>query len=49
MPIHKCEKPIFLFKRTHEAAFRNGKIRTDFKGDLCAAIAAQKDSQLNYG
>ena len=42
--IQKFEKPIFLFRRTHEAAVRNIKILAAFKGDLGAAIAAQKDS-----
>ena len=33
-PINKYEKPIFLFRRTHEAAVRNRKILAAFKGDL---------------
>ena len=48
-PIHKFGKPIFSFRRTHEAAVRNSKILAAFKGDLCAAIAAHKDSPVNYG
>ena len=35
-PIQKSEKPIFLFRRTHEAAVRNRKIFVVFKGDLGA-------------
>ena len=46
-PIRKFEKPIFLFKRTQEAAFRNSKILAAFKGDLGAAIAAQKEIPVN--
>ena len=49
LPIQKFEKPIFLFRRTHEAAFRSSKILAVFKGDLGAAIAAQKESPVNYG
>ena len=30
-PIQKFEKPIFLFRRTHEAAFRNSKILATIK------------------
>ena len=30
-PIQKFEKPIFLFRRTHEAAVRNSKILTAIK------------------
>ena len=48
-PIQKVENPIFLVKRKHEAAVRNSKILAAFKGDLGAAIAAQKDSPVNYG
>ena len=48
-PIQKFENPIILFKRTHEAASRNSKILVAFKGDLGAAIAAQKDNLVNYG
>ena len=48
-PIQKSENPIFLFRRTHDAAVRNRKILASFKGDLGAAIAAQKDSPVNYG
>ena len=48
-PIQKFEKPIFLFSRTHEAAVRNSKILAEFKGDLGAAIAAQKCSPVKYG
>ena len=48
IPIQKFEKPIFSFKRTHEAAVRNIKILSAFKGDLGAAIAAHKDSPVNY-
>ena len=49
IPIQKFGKPIFSFKRTHEAAVRNSKIMVAFKGDLGAAIAAYKDSPVNYG
>ena len=49
IPIQKFEKPIFSFKRTHEAAVRNSKIMAAFKGDLGAAIAAHKESPINYG
>ena len=49
IPIQKFGKPIFSFKRTHEAAVRNSKIMAAFKGDLGAAIAAHKDSPVNYG
>ena len=48
-PIQKFENPIFLFRRTHEAAVRNSKILAAFKGYLGAAIVAQKDSPVNYG
>ena len=48
-PIQKSEKTILLFRRTHEAALRNSKILTAFKGDLGAEIAAHKDSPVNYG
>ena len=48
-PIHKFEKPILSFRRTHEAAVRNSKILESFKGELCAAIEAHKDSPVNYG
>ena len=48
-PIQKFGKPIFSFKRTHEAAVRNSKIMAAFKGDLGPAIAAHKDSPVNYG
>ena len=27
IPIHKFEKPIFSFRRTHEAAIRNNKVK----------------------
>ena len=47
--LHKFEKPLFSFKRTHEAAVRNSKIMVAFMGDLGAAIAAHKDSPVNYG
>ena len=46
-PIKKIERPIFLFRRTNEAAVSNIKILVVFKGNLCAAIAAQNDSPLN--
>ena len=36
--IQKFEKPIFSFKRTHEAAVRNRKIIAALKGDLGAVI-----------
>ena len=48
IPIQKFEKPIFSFKRTHEAAVRNRKTLASFKGDLGAAIAAHKDIPVNY-
>ena len=48
IPIHKFGKPIFSFKRTHEAAVRNSKIMTAFKGDLSASIGVHKDSPVNY-
>ena len=38
----------FSFKWTNEAAIRNIKILAEFKGDLGAEIAAQKDSSVNY-
>ena len=47
--IQKSEKPIFSFKRTHEAAVRNIKILAGFRGDLGAAIAAHKEIPVNYG
>ena len=47
--IQKLEKPIFSFKKKHEAAVRNRKILAAFKGDLGAAIAAHKDSPVNNG
>ena len=47
--IQKFEKPIFSFKRTHEAEVRKIKILAAFKGDLGAAIAAHKYSPVNYG
>ena len=47
-PIQKFEKPVFSFRRTHEEAVRNSKILAAFKGNLGAAIAAQKDSPVNY-
>ena len=49
IPIQKFGKPIFSFKRTHEAAVINSKIMAAFKGDLSAAIAAHKVSPVNYG
>ena len=49
IPIQKFEKPIFLFRRTHEAAVRNSKILAVFKSDLGAEIASIKDSPVNYG
>ena len=48
-PICLLENPILLFRRTHEAAIRNSKTLAAFKGDLGAAIVAQKDSPVNYG
>ena len=48
-PIHKFENPIFLFRRTYEAAVRNRKILAALRCDLCAEIVAQKDSSVNYG
>ena len=41
-------EPIFSLKRTNNAASRNIKILEAFNGNLCAAIAAQKNSPLNY-
>ena len=38
-----------MFRRTPEAVFSNSKILAAFKGDLGAAIAAHKDSPVNYG
>ena len=49
IPIQKFENPIFSFKRTYEAAVSNSKILAAFKGGLGAAIAAHKDSPVNYG
>ena len=49
IPIQKFEKPIFSFKKTHEATVRNSKILAAFKSDLGAEIAAHKDSSGNYG
>ena len=49
IPIRKFGKPIFSFKRTHEAAVINSKIMAAFKGDLGVAIADHKDSPVNYG
>ena len=49
IPIPKFGKPIFSFKRAHEAAVRNRKIMAAFKGVLNAAIAAHEDSPVNYG
>ena len=49
IPIQIFEKPIFSFKRTHEAAVKNSKILAAFKGDFGAAIAAHKDIPVNYG
>ena len=49
IPIQIFENSIFSLKRTHEAAVRNSKILASFKGDLGAAIAAHKDSPVNYG
>ena len=48
MPIQKLEKPIFLFRITHEAAVSNSKILMAFKGYLGAAIEAHRDSPVNY-
>ena len=45
-PIQKFEKTIFSFRRTHEAAARNSQILLTFKGELCEAISAQKDSPV---
>ena len=47
--IQKFENPILSFRRTHEAAVSNSKILASFKGDLGAAIEAQKDIPVNYG
>ena len=49
IPIQKFDKPIFSFKRTHEAAVRNSKILAAFKGDLGTAIASHKDIPVNNG
>ena len=49
IPIHKYEKPIFSLKITHEAAVRNIKTLASFKGYLCPAIAAHKETPVNYG
>ena len=48
-PTQKFEKSIFSFRRTHEEAVSNSKTFAAFKGDLCVAIAEQKDSSVNYG
>ena len=48
-PIHKFEKAVLLFRRTHEAAVRSSKILVVFRGDLGAAFVAQKDSQVKFG
>ena len=48
-PIQKFEKTIFSFRITHEVTVRNIKRLAAFNGDLGAAIAAQKDSPVNYG
>ena len=48
-PIQKFEKPIFSFRKTHEAAVRNRKILVAFKGGLGAALTAHKDSPVDYG
>ena len=48
-PIKIFENPIFSFRKTHEAAFRNSKILPAFNGDLGAVIAAPKDTPVNYG
>ena len=48
-PIQKPEKPIFSFRRTHEAAVRNSKILAAFKDDLGTAIASHKESPVKYG
>ena len=47
--IQKSENPIFSFRRTHESGVRNSKILVEFKVDLSAAVAAQKDRPVNYG
>ena len=49
IPIQKFKKPIFSFKRTHEAVVSNSKILAAFKGDLGEAIATHKDIPVNYG
>ena len=46
--IQKFGKPIFSFKRTHEAAVRNIKILPAFKGNLGASIVSHKNSPVNY-
>ena len=48
-PLQKFENTTFSFRRTHEAAVSNRKILVAFKGDLGAAIEAQKDIPVNYG
>ena len=47
--IQKFGNPIFSFNRAHEAAVRDIKIMAAFKSDLGAAIAAHKESTVNYG
>ena len=47
-PIHKSEKLILSFRRTHEAGVRNSKILAAFKGDLGPEFEAHKDSPVNY-
>ena len=37
------------FRIIHEAEVKNSKICAAFKGDLGAAVTAQKDIPVNYG
>ena len=48
-PIQQFESTIILFRITCEAAVRNGKILSEFKGQLGSAILAHKDIPVNYG
>ena len=47
--IHKFQKPIFSFRRTHEVSVRNSKTIAAFKGDLGAAVAVKNYNPINYG
>ena len=48
-PANKLGKPVFSFKLTQEAAQNNSQILATFKGNLGAAIEAQKGIPLDYG